>query len=186
MSNSDGHNVTGTAYALTVFTAILPGHEEELRAYIEGLPRGEDAPIARLGIVHTSRLQIFDQLVYQGAPQIRDQLQNKYLVFTAAFDGALDPFLDSILDRIPEAHEWWRHCVGYPGMSDRTAFKRWIRHNKINTGLFAVAYPNETVKAVVDALALRERLVEFAIDAQGLDAAQLQDRFRRTFAKEIG
>jgi hypothetical protein len=156
-----------------------------VRAYIEGLPRGEDAPIARLGIVHTSRLQIFDTLVYQGAPQIRDRLKNAYLVFTAAFDGAsLDAFLDTIADRIPEAHEWWSHCVGYPGMKDRAAFKRWIKHNKINTGLFAVAYPNESVRAIVDALALRERIVEFAYEAQGLDAAQLQDRFRRTFAKD--
>jgi hypothetical protein len=182
----DGHSVTGTTYALTVFTAILPGHEGELLRYIEGLPRGEDAPIARLGIVHTSRLHIIDQLVHQGGEQIRDRLKNKYLVFTAAFDGTtLDPFLDALAEKVPEAHEWWRHCVGYPGIQNREAFKRWIRHNKINTGLFAVAYPNESVAAITSALALRERIVEFAYEAQGLGPAQLQERFRRNFAQEL-
>jgi hypothetical protein len=182
----DGHSVTGTTYALTVFTAILPGHEAEVLEYIESLPRGEDAPIARLGTVHTSRLQIFDQLVYQGAPQIRDRLKNNYLVFTAAFDGTtLDPFLDALVDKVPEAHEWWRHCVAYPGIQNRDAFKRWIRHNKIDAGLFAVAYPNQSVEAIEAALSLRERIVDFAYEAQGLDAAQLQERFRRTFAKDI-
>lgn len=182
----DGHNLTGTTYALTVMTAIMPGRTEAVRAYIEGLPRGEDAPIARLGVVHTSRLQIFDSLVYQGDPQIRDRLKNDYLVFTAAFDGDdLDRFLDAIADRIPEADGWWKHCVAYPGLEDRAAFRRWIRHNKINTGLFAVAYPNESVRAVVDALALRERIVEFAFQAQGLSAAELQASFLRTFAKDL-
>lgn len=186
MGGGDGHNLTGSTYALTVMTAIMPGRTEEVRAYIEGLPRGEDAPIARLGIVHTSRLQIFDTLVYQGEPQLRDRLKNDYLVFTAAFDGDdLDPFLDAIADRVPEADRWWAHCVGFPGTADRVAFKRWIRHNKINTGLFAVAYPNESVQAIVSALALRERIVEFAFQAQGLPAAELQASFLRTFAKDL-
>ena len=186
MSDSDGHNLTGTTYALTVITAITPGRTEQVRAFIEGLPRGEDAPIARLGVVHTSRLQIFDTLVYQGAPQVRDRLNNDYLVFTAAFDGDdLDRFLDAIADSIPEADQWWGHCVGYPGAKDRVGFKRWIKHNKINTGLFAVAYPNESVRAIVDALSLRERIVEFALQAQGLSAVELQAGFRRTFAKDL-
>ena len=137
----ESRNRTGTAYALTVLTAIIPGHEEELRQTIESLPRGEDSPLARLGTIHTSRLQIFDHLVYQGTPQKRDQLRSDYLVFTAAFDGAdLDSFLDSIADKLPaEADSWWRHCVGYPGLKDRPAFRRWIRHNQIHTSLFAVA-----------------------------------------------
>jgi hypothetical protein len=182
----ESRNRTGTAYALTVFTAITPGREAAVLEYIEGLPRGEDAPIARLGTVHTSRLQIIDQLVYQGGEQIRDELKNAYLVFTAAFDGTtLDPFLDALTEKVPEAHEWWRHCVGYPGIQNRDAFKRWIRHNNINAGLFAVAYPNESVKAIEAALSLRQRIVDFAFEAQGLDAAQLQDRFRRTFAQDI-
>jgi hypothetical protein len=177
-------NVTGTAYALTVFTAIIPGHEAEVRTTIEGLPRGPKSPIARLGTVHTSRLQIFDRLVYQGPSQKRDSLNSNYLVFTAAFDGELEPFLDSVVDRLPEADSWWRHCVAYPGLAERAPFKRWIRHNQIPTSLFAVNSPNERVSDVVESLALREKVLDFAISAQGLDAGELQKRFQRTFVEE--
>jgi hypothetical protein len=176
-------NVTGTAYALTVFTAITPGREEELRTTIENLPLGPNSPIARLGTVHTSRLQIFDHLVHQGPSQKRESLNSNYLVFTAAFDGELEAFLDSVLDRIPEADTWWRHCVAYPGLTDRATFKRWIRHNQIHTSLFAVNSPNRSVSDVVESLALKEKLLDFAVAAHGLSDVELQDRFSRTFGE---
>lgn len=180
----ESRNITGTAYALTMFTAIIPGHEEEVRAVIESVPLGKDSPLARLGTVHTSRLQIFDHLVYQGPPAQRDELKGNYLVFTAAFDGTLDPFLDALIARLgPEADSWWRHCVGYPGLADRAAFGRWVRHNQLHTSLFAVASKNESVANVVESLALREKVLAFAISVQGLPASEVQERFRRTFAE---
>ena len=62
----DRVNRNGSAYALTVFTAIVPGHEADVKRVIEGLGRGTDSPLARLTQLHTSRLQIFDRLVHQG------------------------------------------------------------------------------------------------------------------------
>ena len=177
-------NREGGVYALTVFTAIRHGKEEEVRAVIEGLPRGAESPLARLTMLHTSRLQIFDRLVYQGAPQKRDELKNAYLVFTAAFDGELDAFLDALAAMCPaEAESWWRHCVGYPGLGDRAAFKRWIAHNQLHTSLFAVASHHRTVAQVQEALRQRERIVEFAIDAQTMDAESLHARFKETFVE---
>jgi hypothetical protein len=184
----ESRNRTGTAYALTVIAAIEPGHVEQVREVIETVPRGRSSPLARLGTVHTSRLQIFDHLVYQGAPQKPDKLRWDYLVFTAAFDGHdLDPFLDSIADRLPEAHSWWRHCVGYPGLDDRTAFKRWIRDRQIHTSLFGVASPNRSVSEVLDSLVLREQLVDFVIENQNqpTGAAELQQRFQSTFGEAV-
>ena len=35
---------------------------------------------------------------------------------------------------------------------------------------------------MLESLELRERIIDFAIEAQGLDAAELQARFRETFA----
>jgi hypothetical protein len=176
-------NVTGTAYALTVFTAIIPGLEEAVRAVIENLPLGPDSPIARLGTVHTSRLQIFDRLVHQGPSQQRESLNSNYLVFTAAFDGELEPFLDAVVDRMPEADSWWRHCIAYPGLADRPAFKRWIRHNQIHTSLFAINSPNRTVPEVLESLALREKLLDFAIATQGVSERELHERFQKTFVE---
>ena len=180
----ESRNRFGTAYALTVFTAILPGQTEEVRSIIEGVPRGEAGPFARLEQAHFTRLQIFDKLVYQGAPQKPDRLKSAYLVFTASFDGALDSFLDAVCERMPaEADSWWSHCVGYPGTTDRAAFRRYINHNKVHTSLFGIAYPTASVADVRESLALRERVLDFAVTAQGLDAPELQARFMQTFVE---
>jgi hypothetical protein len=175
-------NKTGVAYSLTVIAPIVAGHEETVRERIESMPVGEDSPLARLDTLHFSRVQIFSELVYQGAPQKPDRLRASHLVFTSTFDGELDPYLDAICSRLgPEADAWWQHCVGYPGTSDRAAFKRFIHAHRHDSNLFAAAYPSGTVARVHAALELRERIVDFAAAAQGFGAAELQQRFRETF-----
>ena len=179
----DRRNRVGTAYALTVFAPITPGHTEEVRAYIDNLPLGADSPLARLDQLHLSRVQIFDHLVYQGDQQKPDHLQFDYLVFTSTIDGDLDAYLDAICERVPEVDSWWRHCAGYPGIEDRAAFKRWIRAHQAHTNLFASAYPTASVADVRESLERRDRLVDFAAGAQGLDAAALQQQFLSTFGE---
>jgi hypothetical protein len=180
----ESRNRVGTAYALTTFAPIIPGHEEELLTHIEGLPTGADSPLARLDTLHLSRIQIFDHLVHQGDQQKPDRLESNYLVFTSSFDGDLDTYLDAICERLPaEADGWWSHCVGYPGTADRGAFKSWIKEHQVHTNLFASAYPTGTVATVRESLALREQIIDFAAGAQGLDAAALRERFLSTFAR---
>ena len=176
-------NRVGGVYALTVFTPILPGHEDALRAHLAALPLGEESPLARLDQLHLSRIQIFNALVDQGPPHRRETLKRAHLLFTSTIDGDLDPYLDTICERIgDEADAWWGHCAGYPGTADRAAFKRYIRAHKVDTSLLAVANPGATVHDVRASLALRERVVDFAADVQGLDAAALRERFLATFA----
>jgi hypothetical protein len=180
----ESRNRVGGAYALTTFAPIIPGHEAELLAYIEGLPTGAASPLARLDTLHLSRIQIFDHLVHQGPKHDLDRLESNWLVFTSSFDGDLDTYLDLICERIQdEADGWWSHCVGYPGTADRAAFKAWIKVHQRHTHLFASAYHGGTVARVREGLALRDQLVDFAAAAQGLDAAQLKERFLNTFAK---
>ena len=82
---------------------------------------------------------------------------------------------------MPEADEWWGRCAGYPGREDRAAFRAFVRARQAPAGLFQSAMPNATVGEVREALALRERVLDFAVAAQGLDAVALQERFRSTF-----
>ena len=126
-----------------------------------------------------SRLQVFSELVHQGPSQRQvGHLKSSYLVFTATLDGDRDAFLDRLRERIPDAADsWWGHCVGYPGSADRDAFLRYLRHNQIKTAFVASPYARASVEDVRESLALRDRVVEFAADAQGLDAAELQRRF---------
>lgn len=173
----EGRNRVGGAYALTTMAPLIAGHEDAAQAYVDALELGCESPLARLDQLHLSRIQLFRELVYQGAPQVPTALRSSYLVFTSSFDGALDPYLDALAEHVPEADEWWGHCVGYPGRGDRAAFRAWIRARKVDTNLFASAYPHASVQDVREALALRERVVAFAADAQGLDPAALQQRF---------
>ena len=175
-------NRVGGVYALTVFTPILHVHEDELRAHLEALPVGADSPLARLDDLHLSRIQIIDALVDQGPPHRRETLKRSHLLFTSTVDGDLDPYLEAICERIgPDADGWWGHCDGYPGTADRAAFRRYIRAHKVDTNLLGVANPGATVRDVRQSLALRQRVVDFAAEVQGLDAAALRERFLATF-----
>lgn len=173
----------GSLYALTVFTPIVPGQEEAVRDVLDALGQAEESPLEGVDGLHFSRLQVFSDLVHQGPSQRHvPRLKSSYLVFTATLDGELDAFLDRVRERIPDAADsWWGHCVGYPGSADRDAFVRYLRHNQIKTAFVASPYPDASVDDVREGLALRERVVDFAAGAQGLDAAELQRRFLGEF-----
>ena len=176
-----GHR-KGSAYALTTFARVLDGKADELEAYLEALPRGTESPFARLSTLHIARVQLFRALVHQGPRQRRtDTLRHAHLVFTSTIDGDLDPYLDELAAKVPEADEWWGRCVGYPGRSDRAAFRAFVRARQAPAGLFQSAMPRATVTEVREALALREQVIDFAVQAQGLGAAALQERFRASF-----
>ena len=179
---SERGNRTGTAYALTTFARVLPGRADELEAYLGALPRGADSPFARIDTLHIARVQLFHSLVHQGPKQRRtDVLQNAHLVFTSTIDGDLGPYLDALCARMPECDEWWGRCAGYPGRGDAGAFHRFVRSIQARPGLFQSAIPTASVTEVRESLALRERVIDFAVAAQGLDAAELQTRFLAAF-----
>jgi hypothetical protein len=176
-----GHR-TGTAYALTTFARVQDGRADELEAYLDALPVGADSPFARIGTLHIARVQLFRALVHQGPEQTKtDTLRHTHLVFTSTIDGDLDPYLELLRERVPECDEWWGRCVNYPGRGSGKAFRDYVRSIQARPGLFRSAMPDASVAEVREALALRERVIDFAVEAQGLDAEMLRERFRETF-----
>lgn len=176
-----GHRIGG-AYELTTFARVLPGRADELEAYLAAMPRGADSPFARIATLHVARVQLFRALVHQGPQQRRtDVLQNAHLVFTSTIDGDLDPYLEELRSQVPDCDEWWGRCAGYPGRSDPAAFRAFVRGIQAQPGLFQSAIPAASVIEIREALDLRERVLDFAVEAQGLDAAELQTRFRAEF-----
>jgi hypothetical protein len=176
-------NRVGCAYSLTVVAPVVAGREAAAREAIEALPVGPASPLARLGDLHFSRLHVVSELVHQGPKQRhRDHLRASQLIFTSTFDGReLGPYLEALRTRA-SPDTWWQYCAGYPGADDATAFARWIRDHQIDSSLFASAHPQARVPRVLESLELRERIIGFAIDARGLDAGELHERFRETFA----
>lgn len=172
----------GVTYALTLMTPIERGREAALRKDLESLPIGRESPLARLERTHLARWVIVPEVFYQGPPQKRDELKSQWLVFTCDFDGQLESYLDDICGQMgEEADSIWGHCVGYPGVADRDAFKRYMRRNQIKTTIPFGAYPESTVGEVREALALRERLIAFAVEAQEMNAVELYEAYRKAF-----
>jgi hypothetical protein len=166
-------NRVGVAYSLTVIAPIVAGREAEAREAIEALPADF---LAGLPNLHFSRIHVISDLVFQGPQQRwRDELRASHLVFTSTFDGELEPYLEALR---PVADTWWRFCVGYPGED----FAGWVREHQLDSALFASAHPEATVPGVLDSLALRDRIIDFAIEARALEPAELQRRFRNEFA----
>jgi hypothetical protein len=169
-------NRVGVAYSLTVIAPIEAGREDEARAATEALPADL---LSRLPNLHFSRIHVVSDLVFQGPQQRhRDHLRASHLIFTSTFDGELESYLEALR---PLADRWWRFCVGYPG-SEGEAFVRWVREHQLDSSLFASAHPDATVPGVLESLALRERIVDFAIEARAFEPAELQRRFRDAFA----
>lgn len=179
---SDRGDRLGGAYALTTIGRVRDGEADALEAYLDALPVGTDSPFARIDTLHTARVQLFRRLVHQGPKQRRaDTLRHAHLVFTSTIDGDVDDYLDALAERVPECDAWWGRCAGYPGREDRAAFRAYVRSIQARPGLFQSAMPRATVREVREALELRERVIDFAVEAQGLDAAELQERFRARF-----
>lgn len=173
------HDVAGQSYALTVLTPILAGHESALRAHLRSLGT---SPFAQVPSTHFARWVIVPQPAYQGPPMRPDPWKSEYLIFTACLDGDLGSYLDDLCLLIgPDVDAVWRHCVGYPGSDDRAAFARYMRHNQIATEVYFAAYPEATVAQVNQALDLRDKVVSFAIAAQGLDDEGLHRQWNEVF-----
>ena len=168
-------NRVGVVYSLTVIAPIVADREAEARETVDGLPPGF---LARFENLHFSRIHVVSELVFQGPQQRhRDHLRASHLVFTSTFDGELEPYLEALR---PCADTWWRFCAGYPGSAGEE-FGRWVREHQIDSSLFASAHPQATVTGVLESLALRERIIDFAIEARRLEPAELQRRFRDEF-----
>jgi len=176
-------NVSGQAYALTVLTPILDGHVERLTAHLDALPEGADSPLARVPGTHLGRWVVIDQVKYQAHGQRhRDALSASRLLFTSNFDGTLEPYLERLRTCLAEdADAIWGHCRGYPGHEDRAGFARWLRAHELEAALFFAAYGDRTVEQVHADLDKRTRLIEFALEAQGLEPADLKQRFLDRF-----
>jgi hypothetical protein len=180
---SRSSNVFAKAYFLMVLTPILPGEEDALRAYLEGLRDSDErSPLARLARTHVARWLILDDMPHDPAAP-HDHLDMPYLLFTSAFDGDLGSYLDELVFALaPEAPQIWGRCVGCPDPAAGPDLKRYLEHNQLDAGFFFAANGESTVADITRALGKRARLAAFVVRTQGMDPAALQQEFVREFA----
>jgi hypothetical protein len=180
---SNSNNISGQAYSLTVLTPVIDGHETHLAQYLDALPSGDQSPLASVPATHFARWVVIDDVIYEGPDQgDRDHLKHPRLLFTSNFDGALEPYLEAMRTGLGEtADVIWGHCMGYPGRDDAEAFHRYMLHHQIDSSLFFAAYGDRTVQDVKRSLAVRTKLIEFVLRAQGLGAGDLKGAFLEEF-----
>jgi len=176
-------NVSGQAYALTVLTPITDGHQQALTDHLNALGEGDASPLARVPGTHIARWVVIDDLKFQGHGQRHhDKLSAPRLLFSSNFDGDLDGYLEGLRTGMAEdADAIWRHCRDYPGHENSGAFRAYLRAYQLEAALFFAAYGDQNVGEVRANVAQRRQLIDFAIEAQALDAATLKARFLETF-----
>jgi hypothetical protein len=180
----DGRNTCGQAYGLTVFTPIVRGRESSLVRLLDALETGAESPLARVPGTHFARWVVIGDVVYECSPQLRDHLDLGRLLFTSNFDGEPAPYLEALRVGLGEdADAIWGHCSGYPGSADASAFAAYIRAHQVESSLFFAAYGERTVEQVRGSLQVHRRLIDFALEAQRMPSAELQNAFREEFAR---
>lgn len=181
---SESHNRCGQAYSLTVLTPISDGQEPDLARTLDALEGGDRSPLAAVPGTHFARWVIISDVIYEGAEQgEREHLSHPRLLFTSNFDGELDPYLDGLRTGLgASADAIWGHCLGYPGSGEGRSFGDYLRAHQVDSSLFFAAYGERTVSDVVGSLAVRRRVIDFALRSQGLGAAELKRAFLEEFA----
>jgi hypothetical protein len=172
-------NQAGQAYAFMAMTPVIEDREHELRELLQAFTQ-QTSPFAALPQTHFARWVIIRDWVNSHAQLRQDHLGCPYLIFTSNLHGPIDAYLDALCARA-EAAAIWSHCAGAPKPASGAALKAYLLHNQIDTGFFVAAYADASVEEVRASLALRERLIAFAVHSQGMDAETLQSSFRATF-----
>ncbi|MEA2194173.1 MAG: hypothetical protein QOG42_607 [Solirubrobacteraceae bacterium] len=178
-------NQTGQAYAFMAMTPITPGEERPLEEYLHAFrDHGQESPLAKLPRTHMGRFVIVPDFHNDKTWKQRreEHLDLHYLIFTSNLDGDVETYLDELCEKLaPEAPQIWGRCVGCPENPKAQVLKNYLKHNQINTGIFFAAYQDATVPRVKHCLHQRERMIEFAVAAQGLAPAALQQAFLHEF-----
>jgi hypothetical protein len=177
-------NQNGQVYGLTILSPIIEDerldicHSMELRWYLGHLARDHKSPFARISSTYLARLVVMDDVVYVGAPACEEHLKSRYLIFETNFDGDLDTYLTRMARETPEfVDEVWKHCVGYPGLSDTAAFVAYMKKCQIATTFFFADVNNRTVPQSLKALQTQSALAHFIEKHQGKPPADLQREF---------
>ena len=171
--------IGGQAYALTVITAIPPGRQQQVRDALARLER----PFAHSPATHLARLLVVERLPVETPPG-PVPLEFPYLLFSAVLDGDPDAYLTGLCAQMPDAVDAiWGSGVGAPPRPSTSpeAFAAWMRANQHETNVFFAPYGGATVAEVKAALALPERVREFAIRTAAHSPSTLQAEFRREF-----
>ena len=153
---------------------ILEGVRETLRTHEQ-----KHSPFKLCPMAHMVRLQVIDTVRPPMGAQDPVPLQSSYLLLAAELDGGVDDFLDC-LHRVASGFVMalWGRCIGYPRHDGPVFLRRYIARCRLEGELPYAAF-DASVAQTLAAVTLKERFGSWLADTQGLDAAELQQRWLR-------
>ena len=185
-------NQSGSIYGLTILSPIQDelhlkiSHSLAIRMYLQTLPIDGKGPFGKVSSTHMARLVVLDDVVYFGMPSCEEHLQSKYLIFESNFDGDLETYLKRLAtEASEEVHSIWKHCVGYPGVTDVAAFIAYMKLCQVETTLYFADVNDKTVQQTLRALQTQSAVTSFIEKNQGKSPADLQKAFVE-FSKHLG
>lgn len=177
-------DTSGQSYAFAALTPIISGstqgviHAAELRSVLARLNELTQSPFTLVPGTHFARWNVIDDMPQLGFPTAIDHLQSKYLLFETDFDGGRDAWLDAVGTLMPDIFDaLYRHCVGYPGMTDLAAFRAYMLTCQLHTTLDFAPYGDTSLATVLRALDTQRKFVGFMHATQGKSALELRTAF---------
>lgn len=115
--------------------------------YFSNPPYTSDGKLSDMTTIHFARWVVIDGVGGKG----------KRMLFESNYDGSWEKYIDDFID-----HAWqgldliFGNCVGYPktGARDSEAFKQAILDHQIRAQAFYSAYPDTTVRNIINDLAI--------------------------------
>jgi hypothetical protein len=167
------------ATQLSILTAVLPGHRDELERTLTAIPLDVDSPFATLRGTHNGRFALISTDPAPAASLRAGGLPTPMLMCSATIDIQPAEWLPLLLVALGDrAEAVWSHCAGWSTAIEKTQFL--IAH-RVHSALEFATW-DAPVDRVRRALDTRRRLTALVLQTQGADPATLLAAYR----KEMG
>jgi hypothetical protein len=165
---------------LSILTAVLEGHAEELRSFIASIPPDDASPFASVPGTHNGRWVVVSTDASPTAPLRAGGLPAPMLMCSAVIDSPVSRWVDQLLAVLgPRADAIWSHCAGWPAATSQAEYL--LAHRVMPWLTFATW--DAPVGTVIDALAAHRRVEQFALRTQGHDAERLFAAYQVEFSR---
>ena len=117
-----------------------------------------------------------------------DHLKSRYLVFSSNFycgpSGDVDAYLRGMWNAISDdIKDIWGYCYGFEQVNDADTFITYMKKCQLTATLFFVGSNDDPLEEQLKALYLKQEFAKFAVDNQGLSAAELKQNFQAFIAR---
>lgn len=186
-------NASGNAYALTILSPIKNGHfgetaySDEVRYRLQCWGLDENSPMTKVPQTYLCRYFVLDDVYYESLPgwdsfselPHEDHLKSKYLVFCCNLHGDVDAYLRGMWAAISsDIKHIWEFCYGFQHVKDADSFVAYMKKCQLTASLFFMGSTDDALDEQLKALYLKQEFSKFAVEHQGLPAAELQHAYQ--------